>query len=65
MRSTGTARFDLGCELTEDADGLEIVWLHRPAQFSKSDVAYLERLFLAVLADAGRARNSRVAALAT
>ena len=29
MRSTGTARFHLGCEITEDGDGLEVVWLAR------------------------------------
>jgi hypothetical protein len=65
MRSTGTARFDLGCELTEDGDGLELVWLYRPARFSKSDIAELERLFLDVLAGACRSPQSRVAALTT
>jgi hypothetical protein len=63
MRSTGTARFDLGCELTEDGDEFEIVWLYRPGRFSKSDIAELERLFLAVLAGACRSPKSRVAAL--
>src|SRR5439155_19597129 len=29
MRSTGTARFDLGCEITEDGAALEVVWLFR------------------------------------
>jgi len=27
MRSTGTARFRLGCEITEAGDGLESAWL--------------------------------------
>jgi non-ribosomal peptide synthetase component F len=65
MRSTGTARFDLGCELTEDGDGLELVWLYRPARFSKSDIDELERLFLDVLARACRSPENRVAALTT
>jgi hypothetical protein len=65
MRSTGTARFDLGCELTEDGDGLEIVWLYRPGRFSKSDIAELERLFLGVLDGACRSPENRVAALTT
>ena len=29
MRSTGTARFRLGCEITEAGDGLEVAWLFR------------------------------------
>jgi hypothetical protein len=29
MRSTGTARFDLGCEINEKGDGLEVAWLFR------------------------------------
>ena len=27
MRSTGTARFHLACEITEDREGLEVAWL--------------------------------------
>lgn len=52
MRSTGTARCDLGCELTEMGDGLEIAWLYRDEKFSRSDIMELERLFLAHLAGA-------------
>ncbi|HEX8897080.1 MAG TPA: condensation domain-containing protein, partial [Chthoniobacterales bacterium] len=29
MRSTGTPRFDLACEITEQGDTLEVVWLFR------------------------------------
>ncbi len=36
MRSTGTARFDLGCEITESGDRLEVVWLYRPDLFHRS-----------------------------
>ncbi len=50
MRSTGTARCDLGCELTEMGDGLEIVWLYRKEKFTQSDIDELERLFLTALA---------------
>ncbi len=52
MRSTGTARCDLGCELTEMGDGLEIAWLYRAEKFSRADIEELERLFLAHLAGA-------------
>ncbi len=54
MRSTGTARFDLGCELTEKDDALELVWLYRSEQFSRAQIDDLERLFLAALAGASR-----------
>ena len=49
MRSTGTARFDLGCEITEIGSELEVVWLFKPDIFSVSDIAESNRLFLAVL----------------
>src|SRR5262249_29036180 len=29
MRSTGTTRFQLGCEITEDREGLQVLWLFR------------------------------------
>ena len=35
MRSTGTARFHLGCEITEEGEPLEVVWLFRPKLFPK------------------------------
>jgi len=54
MRSTGTARFDLGCEITETGSRLEVVWLHRPALFSAAEIACLQGLFLEVLTGAGR-----------
>ena len=43
MRSTGTARFHLACEITEDGDQLEVVWLFRPKLFSKAEVENLGR----------------------
>jgi hypothetical protein len=52
MRSTGTARFELGCELTEEGDGLELVWLFREERFSRAEIARLEQLFLQALAGA-------------
>lgn len=50
MRSTGTTRFELGCELTETGDGLEIVWLYRGSRFARTEIEELERLFLSALA---------------
>jgi len=49
MRSTGTARFDLGCEITESGDELEVVWVYRREMFSASDVGRVGGLFLSVL----------------
>jgi non-ribosomal peptide synthetase component F len=63
MRSTGTARFDLGCEITEARGGLEVVWLFQPNLFTRVDIENLDRLFLTVLTQVCRARESRVAPL--
>ena len=51
MRSTGTARFDLGCEITEQGEIMEVVWLYRLAQFSLSEIQELDRLFQTTLAE--------------
>ncbi len=49
MRSTGTPRFDLGCEITERADTLEVVWLFRETLFSQPEIEELGRLFRTVV----------------
>jgi hypothetical protein len=64
MRSTGTARFDLGCEITEIGSELEVVWLFRPAMFPESEVTGLDQLFQSVLTNACRNPETRAAALA-
>jgi hypothetical protein len=63
MRSTGTARFHLACEITEEADQLEVVWLFRPKLFPQAEVENLGRTFRDLLASACRAPESRIAAL--
>jgi hypothetical protein len=65
MRSTGTARFDLGCEITEDGAALEVVWLFRRNLFSQADIETLDRMFQAVLANACHSSESRIAVLMT
>jgi hypothetical protein len=65
MRSTGTARFHLGCEITEAEEGLEVVWLFRVNLFPLAEIENLSYLFQAVLADACRSPGSRIAALMT
>jgi non-ribosomal peptide synthetase component F len=49
MRSTGTPRFDLGCEITEQGDALEVVWLFRESLFSQPEIEELGRLFQTVV----------------
>jgi hypothetical protein len=61
MRSTGTARFDLGCEVTEDGATLEVVWLFRQALFSQADMEKLNQMFQKVLANVCRSPESRTA----
>lgn len=65
MRSTGTARFHLACEITEEGERLEIVWLFRPKMFPQAEIENLGYLFQTVLAGACRSPESRIAALAT
>ncbi len=52
MRSTGTARCHLACEVTEDGEQLEVVWLFRPQLFSQAEVENLGRMFEVTLAGA-------------
>ena len=49
MASTGTARFHLGCEITEEGDELEVVWLFQPKLFSQLEVENLGSLFESML----------------
>ena len=65
MRSTGTARFHLGCEVTEQGDTLEVVWLFRASLFSQAEIEDLDRLFHLVFTNACRAPETRIAALMT
>ena len=65
MRSTGTARFLIACEITEQDDQLEVVWLFRPKLFPEAEVENLGRIFQNLLAGACRTTEPRVAALAT
>jgi len=65
MRSTGTPRFNLGCEITEQGDELEVVWLFRESLFSQLEIEELDRLFRRVLENVCYLREGRTAALAT
>ena len=60
MRSTGTARFHLACEVTEEGEELEVVWLYRDRLFPHADVEDLGRLFQVVLASACRSPANEV-----
>lgn len=63
MRSTGTARFDLGCEITEIGPELEVVWLYKPGLHPLSCITELNAMFQKVLANACKCPASRTAAL--
>jgi len=63
MRSTGTARFHLGCEITEVNKGLEVVWLFRPKLFPVVEIKQLAYIFETVLARACHSPESRIGAL--
>jgi hypothetical protein len=60
MRSTGTARFQLGCEITENREGLEVAWLYRENLFSQHDIEGLDGIFHQVLAGLCRSPESRI-----
>jgi Condensation domain len=63
MRSTGTARFQLGCEITEEGDGLEVAWLFRDNLFSRRDIESLNGIFQRVLEGICRSPESRISEL--
>jgi hypothetical protein len=63
MRSTGTPRFDLGCEITELGDTLEVVWLFRENLFSQPEIEELGRLFRTVVESICRVPERRTAVL--
>ena len=63
MRSTGTARFHLACEITEEAEQLEVVWLFRPKFFPQAEVEELGRIFQNLLAAACRSPETSIATL--
>ncbi len=50
MRSTGTSRFNLACEINEEGDAMEVAWLFQPDQFPLADIQQVGRMYLAVLA---------------
>lgn len=49
MRSTGTARFDLACEINEQGDALEVAWLFHDGQFASDDILLLGQSYLSAL----------------
>lgn len=63
MRSTGTPRFQLGCEITEDREGPEIAWLFRENLFSQRDIEDLDGIFQRVLAGVCRSPEGRISEL--
>ena len=60
MRSTGTARFQLACEITEEGEGLEVAWLFRENLFSLRDIESLDGIFQRVLTGICRSPESRI-----
>jgi hypothetical protein len=65
MRSTGTARFELACEINEIGDGLEVAWLFRRNHFPLAEIRTLDRLYLAALADVCRSPEILISTLMT
>ena len=63
MSSTGTARYHLACEITEEGEQVEVVWLFRPKLFPQADVENLARTFESILTAAGEPSETRPAAL--
>ncbi len=63
MRSTGTARFQVGCEITEEREGLEIAWLFPESLFSQRDMEELDGIFRRILTGICRSPESGVSYL--
>ena len=64
MRSTGTARFDLGCEITEVGPELEVVWLYQHDMMSNTDISELDALFQSVATNVCRSPDNPNSSLA-
>ena len=60
MRSTGTPRFQLACEITEERSGSEVAWLFRENLFSQRDIEDLDGIFQKVLAGICRSSEGRI-----
>lgn len=65
MRSTGTARFDLACEINEEGDALEVAWLFRKDLFPLDEIQNLGRMYQAVLTGVCRSPEILTSALMT
>jgi hypothetical protein len=65
MRSTGTARFNLACEINEEGDAMEVAWLFQPDQFALADIQQVGRMYLDVLAGVCHSPEILTAALMT
>lgn len=63
MRSTGTARFDLACEITEVGSELEVVWLFRTDIIPQQGITEVDLLFQSVVTNACRIPESATARL--
>jgi len=63
MRSTGTARFDLACEITELGDDFEIVWLFRDHLFALGDIQELRRIYQEMLSSVCRSPEILISTL--
>jgi len=63
--SSGTARFDIGCEITEDARKLEVVWLYRTDVLTHAEVSEADRIFRGVVGEVGLHPSARLSDLTT
>ncbi len=65
MRSTGTARFDLACEINELGDSLEVAWLFRENLFPPDEIEKLSRMYMVALAGVCRSPEILTSTLMT
>lgn len=63
MRSTGTPRFEIACELTEMGDPIEVAWLYRTQRFPREEIEKLDGLFQHILSGICRAPETAVGTL--
>jgi len=65
MRSTGTARFAIACEISEEGDALEVAWLFRPQLVPLADIQNLGLMYIAALAGVCQSPESLTSTLMT
>ncbi|MEI7864137.1 MAG: condensation domain-containing protein [Chthoniobacterales bacterium] len=57
--TTGTSRFDMACEVNENAQELDVIWLYRSSVLTEAEIGEITRLFREVVGEVCRSPHER------